>query len=141
MSAWLVLCAGVAIQASAAAAEPTADPRGGDLGQRLMPDPAYPSSAEKKYRDRVKAEGRAQREAQAAAARDAYLRLRAVARARSATAPVFPPVPLLHTLLFTGAGAIIGHQSHHAWEGAAVGAALGGLVDAFSYQSYRRTPP
>ncbi|MBM4044183.1 MAG: glycine zipper 2TM domain-containing protein [Planctomycetes bacterium] len=34
-----------------------------------------------------------------------------------------------NTLLGAGAGAVIGHQRHRAWEGAAIGAAAGLLVD------------
>ena len=139
----LAVAASMAVAPRRAAAQPapvpvTKDGGQADGGQRLRSDPNYATSAEKKYRERVKKQTAARQEAEAA--QEAYKRFAAVMRAHSAASPAFPRIPFLSTLLFSGAGAIIGHQSHHAWQGAGIGAAVGALVDAHSYQARRRTP-
>jgi len=114
-----------------------------DYKQTVKVDPNYPSSPEKKHRERrqkqvkVAAKRRAEARAQALAAQ-AFRQYVTPARTRSHRR--VPYIPLLGTALLTGAGAVIGHQSHHAWEGAAAGAVVGGILDTWLYQQSRRTP-
>ena len=135
-NALFALCACVLCAALQAADQPKTAP---DYKQTVKVDPNYQSSPEKKYR-----EGR-QKEVEAAAKLQAEVRAtqtrhRYIVPTRSTSRPRVPYVPLLGTALLTGAGAIIGHQSHHAWEGAAAGAVVGGILDTWLYQQRRRTP-
>lgn len=110
-----------------------------DGGQTVKRDPNYQNSPEKKYRERRQKEAEvvAKRRAEIGAAR--ALRQYTVATRPSSRRRV-PYIPLLGTALLTGTGAIIGHQSHHAWQGAAAGAVVGGILDSWLYSQSRRTP-
>ena len=130
------LCASSIQPALQAAEQPKTAP---SYKQTVKVDPNYESSPEKKFRERR------QKEAQVAAKRRAEARAARVLRqyivpTRSHSRRRVPYIPLLGTALLTGAGAIIGHQSHHAWQGAAAGAVVGGLLDTWLYQQSRRTP-
>jgi len=130
------LLAGLAVVHGAAL---PAEPAAKDYKQAVAVDPAYKDSAEKRYRE--------QRQAQVKVLRDQLLSRQALNQHR--LAPARPPrvragklpgFPLWNTLVFTGLGAVIGNQSHHAWQGAAAGAVVGGMLDTYLHQKRSRTP-
>lgn len=118
-----------------------AEPAGKDYKQAVAVDPAYKDSAEKRYREQRKAQAEVLRD-QILKAQALRLHQRRLAPARPARVKVgkLPGFPLWNTLLLTGVGAVIGNQSHHAWEGAAAGAVVGGMLDTYLHQKRNRTP-
>jgi len=126
-----------AVHAVALPAEPAAK----DYKQTVAVDPAYKESAEKRYREQRKAQVKALGEQ---VLKEQALRLHqhrmALARPPRVEVGKLPGFPLWNTLLLTGLGAIIGNQSHHAWEGAAAGAVVGGMLDTYLHQKRHRTP-
>ncbi len=123
--------------AGKAPARPKADERP-DYTQKLRPDPNYRGSAEDRYRQRMMK--RAEKKRKAEQERLLYLQLAKAAAEAPCECYWSPPLPFLGAALFAGAGGVIGHQYHHGWEGAAIGAGVGAIFDAYRWRSCRRTP-
>lgn len=131
----------LARQSPVVAADRAQAPAVYDFKQKLSPDPAYKDSAEKKYRERLRVRmHNLAREAARMAHERALARAQRPAARRYHTARYrrAREFPFLNTLFWSGVGAIAGHQRHRAWEGAAIGAGVGGLLDGWAYHRRRR---
>jgi hypothetical protein len=101
-----------------------------DTGQQVAADASYAGSAENRVRQSL---GQPRAAGLTVPGRDAMPLGEYAPPAAGHGHPAssgwrWPGFPL-NTLLGAGAGAVIGHQRHRAWEGAAIGAAAGMLVD------------